>query len=589
LTLGELAVESALGQPLSARVPVEIGPGEVLGAACLNAPSAAGTELGALPDPTFSLPEATRPGLYDLRITTSRTLYEPMYELNLQVRCPGNAVIVRQYVLMLDLPGTSQLQQEQGRSDTTAAAATVAPQATVNDGTTAVVPAAAARPQRAARPATPLPAGTAYRVQPGDTLSTIAARIKDRGGASIWQTADRIFASNPDAFVRGNPDLIKLGAEIMLPGPLTAPPVESSTMPAAIPAVTASLPVELRSTPETTVAAAPEAAAAAISDAAVSAGEPAPLATPVEIAVTTQAPEATTPVFQDEQAAVDARGTAPATEAASPAVAEPERDGSAPPWLAALVGVLLGAGASLLLLRERLTDALRRKHAPTRSAAQVTAAATTAGAAAATATAQPAPVGRTLAPREPSMVVVEGPRYASGGDPVAGADAAQPRTAVAPAQGAAELEPTSELASLFGEEPDVRLFDGDTGAVSADDTSLDLDLTAAASEVHVDQDIGWLDDVDETALTPTDKADALHGSGGDTVEQLDLNTMSQRALDEGQISDTLKEALELLEHDYEDELTASQVVDRAKLDEIVDASDQEDTLVRTGTDQIPRR
>jgi hypothetical protein len=117
--------------------------------------------------------------------------------------------------------------------------------------------------------------------------------------------------------------------------------------------------------------------------------------------------------------------------------------------------------------------------------------------------------------------------------------------------------------------------------------SLDLDLSAAAAEVEVDANIGWVEDLDETSLTATDRADGLQGSAGDTVEQTNLRDLSQQAIDDQMVSDTLKEALELLESDYEDELTASQMIDRAKLGEILD--ENEDTLIRTGTDHIPRR
>ena len=56
-----------------------------------------------------------------------------------------------------------------------------------------------------------------YRVREGDTLSTIAARVDGRPANSTWQLATQIFAANPNAFIRANPDLIKLGWEIKIP------------------------------------------------------------------------------------------------------------------------------------------------------------------------------------------------------------------------------------------------------------------------------------------------------------------------------------------------------------------------------------
>ena len=64
----------------------------------------------------------------------------------------------------------------------------------------------------------PIQAGTTYRISQGDTLSTIAARIDGRLPDTTWAVAEQIFASNPDAFIRNNPDLIKLGSLIQIPG-----------------------------------------------------------------------------------------------------------------------------------------------------------------------------------------------------------------------------------------------------------------------------------------------------------------------------------------------------------------------------------
>jgi hypothetical protein len=578
LTLGEIAVESALGQPLNARVPVALGAGETLNAGCVTAQPAGSADLAPVPGAAVGIPEAAVPGLYDLRVTTSRALYEPMYELNLQLRCPGAAVIVRQFVLMLDLPGTIPPPAATARPATETPAAPVAAQpqaaAATHKGTTG-------RTQRRAAPAEPVAAGSVYRVRPGDTLSTIAARVQDRGGATIWQMADRIFAANPAAFIGADPDRIRLGAEIVLPGPLgnlPAPaPAASADTAAGLPAQPAAPATEPAATmpvPEV-----PPAPAAPADETAVTATSPAedaevmPAADPVPAAV----PEA---VFQDEQAsAPQAQDVATPPSATVAAAGNADDDNGAPPWLAAVIGMLLGAGASLVLLRERLVDALRGRASaePLPTPAMVTA--------------RPPPVERKLTPREPSMVVVEEPRIPAADRPAVDNAQTDRQPAVALHEDAGTAELQSELAQLFGAEPDVPLFEapGRDASAQSGEPNLDLDLSSAASVTPVDQDIGWIDDMEVTALTPTDKAGALRGSGGDTVEQFDLQTLSQKATDDQLVSDTLKEALELLENDYEDELTASQVVDRAKLGQFLDDSDEEDTLVRTGTDQIPRR
>ncbi len=578
LTLGEISVSSSLGQPLSAKVPVELGAGELLVAGCVTSSPPSASDLGSVPNALVSVPEGAVPGRYDLRLSTSRPLYEPMYELRLELRCPGSARMVRQYVLMLDLPGARPV------AATAPAAASDTP-ATVDRSraSTEAAPfaAPAASPPPARRPSptpkpAPLPAGTTYRVQPGDTLSAIAARIANRGGLSIWQIADAIYSRNPEAFIRANPDLIRSGAEIVLPAPLAAHVPQA---PAA----------------EGMVATSPESDGAR--DPAQVAPErpldsvPVTLPTPAQLSSAAQpslpavvredVPEAA-PVFQDEQVAEGAAGRESVATPAPAMVADESRRGDGvPAWLAAVVGVLLGAAASLLLLRERLAEALRGSRSTsadrmTDSAPEVTVAGVQA---------RPT-LGK---PVEPSMVVVEEPRrepeHATQADP-APTDR-QPAADTGLTHDLDEADLSADLSSLFGEEPDLALSDERQSAV--EEANLDLDLSAAPVDVEIDHEIGWIDDLDETALTPTDQAGPLRGSDGDTVEHTDLHTMSQKALDDQQISNTLKEALDLLENDYEQELTASQVIDRARLGEILDDGDEEDTLVRTGTDQIPRR
>lgn len=573
VTLGEIAVDSPLGQPLAARVPVTLAPGEMLTNECLSSVPAGSGDLARVPEPRLSVAGAASSGAMELRVSTARSLYEPMYELQLQVRCPGTALLVRQYVLMLDLPGAATrpvaatppaAQPVTARSEPSAAAVEGAP---------------AARPARArVPPGEPIVGGVKYRVQAGDTLSTIAARVSGRSGMGIWQLADRIFAANPDAFIGANPDLIKLGADILIPAPAAKPATVTDQTEAMAVAQPAVAPVTLTAATETTppVAAAETVAAAPLPAAAPVVESTEPF---VELPLESTVDAATAPV-----ATLPAETDAP-TAAVSAAPSREESDSAASPWLAALMGVLIGAAASLALLRERLVSALRRTPAAN---ATVAASAKTAAAVAAAAPA-PKPI-RTFPAREPSMVVVEEPsdqRAEKFMEPVQAKAREQ-----APPQPTHDHDAQDDLASLFGAEPDINLFETESSSLMGqpDTPDLDLDLSAAAAGTEVDEDIGWLDDNDETALTPTDQAERLRGSGGDTVDQqMDLNTISQKASDDAELSATLKEALDLLESDYEDELTASRVVDRSKLAGFSAQDDEEDTLIRTGTDQIPRR
>lgn len=579
VTLGDVSLQSALGQPLSARIPVQLGPGEMLGSACVSIPTPARSDLSALPQPQVTVPEATG-GSISLHVTTTQPLYEPMYELQVQLRCAGTPLLVRQYVLMLDLPGTLP-------AAVTPAAAEPLPQAATTAGTTVELPAAPiARSNRAPRPrpqrptTAAIPSGSRYRVVAGDTLSTIAARVG--GGHGVWRLADQIFAANPAAFIGGNPDLIKLGSEIVIPAPAAdASPAAGAAMSAAPDAAAAAAPATAPPAVATvTENSVPDAPQAPVSTATTSA-DPATTADTPTAAVAVEGTEAEAPVFADEQAPEPQAATESPVMAAAPPAAV-QRNG-APPWLAALIGVLIGAAVSLALLRDRLTGALAGLLKPRQPVIEPIA-----SAAAAVPEAAVTPrVTRPLQAPEPTMVVEEHHHEEFEHDPLARTDDAVTVEQPARVETTAEIPAAADrdLASLFSE-PDLPLFEAAVDALpSAED--LDLDLSAASSDATVDQDIGWLGDDTSLTTVPQPVIDTA-GNTAETVENMDLQTLSQRAGDDA-ISQTLRDALNLLESDYEDELTASQVVDRKKLNRLLDEGNVEDTMVRTGTDQLPRR
>jgi len=573
LTLGDVSLQSTLGQPLDARIPVELAAGEVLTAGCVSIPPPARSDLGALPRAQVTVPETPGAGSFTLHVTTAQPLYEPMYELQVQIRCAGTPLLLRQYVLMLDLPGTAM--------PSPAAAAAPAPAVGQGesgpDAAPTTIPAAAA--DVAARTAghftrqhihvpagAPIAAGSRYRVVAGDTLSTIAARIADRQHQNLWQLAGLIFAANPAAFIGDNPDLIKLGSEILIPAAATAAPATATTT-APMTAATA-VPV-----------AAPPAARPSVETAAVApAASPAAEQIPAPVAAAAPAEATPTPVFEDE-AAAQTVATPATVPVSAPATAADH--GGAPAWLAVLMGVLIGAAVSLALLRDRLLAALRSLLAPRRPVIEPV---VTPAADEPPATAPVPRFSKPLVAHEPSMVVEEHHAADLDDAPLAQTDESvtveQPATVMR--SGTAAV-----LAGLSGQEPDLPLY-GEATDNAAATGELDLDLSAALGEGTADQDIGWIGD--ETALTPTAVSAGLPDSGrSDTVEQLDLQTLSRHLDDDPAISQTLRDALDLLESDYEDELTASQVVGRDTLQRILDEGDADDTLIRTGTDQFPRR
>jgi len=114
----------------------------------------------------------------------------------------------------------------------------------------ATAPGAALRPAAAAArppPADPAAAaaGDRHTVRPGDTLYSIARALGDGAGATLAKRVHALFAANPDAFLDGDPDRLRAGAVLQLPGVTAAPaasvaatgdPRPSTSAPAAAPA-----------------------------------------------------------------------------------------------------------------------------------------------------------------------------------------------------------------------------------------------------------------------------------------------------------------------------------------------------------------
>lgn len=500
LTLGDIAIGSTLGQPLQARIPVQLAPGETAGPDCIASLRPGTAALAAPAGTKLQLGKALA-GKLDLQITTARPLYEPMYGIDLALRCPGGATIVRQYVLMLDLP-TATSPAASTATGTFGVTPAPAPSLESPDGHGSPSADPAMAGAKSVRPSTALASGSAYEVQPGDTLSTIAERVRDRGGLNIWQLAARIFAENPQAFIGADPDRIRLGAQIMLPAPLeaAAPRTETAASQAAPDthpeAVAAPAPVTQDQAPQENTTADPQAATAAAAASTAAAAPPAKAA----------------PRKPDRTRAAALRKPAPKKR--EPQHTTQDTAGyQAPAWQAILLGALIGALASAALLRERLRDtvsALGRRWRRTASS-------------------RPAPV----------KVV-----------------AASPPLPVSDRQ--------HQVSAMVVEESPPE--------VPADDFAVAV-ATADTRAHHLD----------DTVESPAAKASEAEDSIWQPAEAFEFNTLAHHTDEEQSAPTTLQEVLELLESDYEQELTASQVLDRSRftvdVDELPDAHD-DDTLVR---------
>lgn len=585
LTLGDINVRSALGQRLDASVPVRLGPGEALAGACVTAgPSA--SDLRRVPGARVSTPKATREGQYELRVSSESALYEPMYELELTVKCPGAALVVRQYVLMLDLPGAMASiagapASAPGRRTVAGTAANVAltpPAASLAAVPSTAVQVRAARPRATANRGGPaIAAGSVYRVSDGDTLSGISSRVADRK-MSLRALAEAIQAANPDAFIRNDPNLIKLGSEITIPEAGTV-----ATADASRPAITTAPVVPLVTTMPP--AARPPAQDTTAQPAVITENRAPVAQLPAEQIETTpaQAPEVpAAPARVTQRPAARRPAAAPAkdTDIAAPDAANP--------FVAAGAGILFGLCISAFLwFRGRLPFGKReisREASPARPQSRSDKAA-------------PARVVAPLVTRtvEPGFSVSYSAEY----DESINAEfspEAEPATTARPvvqAPPAAAPVPSEEITSELE-----KLFDGTDTTIRK---RLDAEKYAGKAAALRPADRGTDDVLDDFGFAPGDPVDFLVGDvsedhddtlGAQTKDlarpdmgstsdsgTVDIHALASASNKDEQQAQTLLEALTLLERDYEEELTASQVLDMSAVRKALGDELDESTLI----------
>lgn len=207
--LGEIQLQSGIGDRLRAVVPMQVGDGETLSSYCIK--TARGTTgLRAPENLKIIAPAATQPGEYLLHISTPRPLHEPMYEFSIIVDCPNVSMLERHYSLMLNLPGTA-LPELAAESSSVAVPVPGTIETPLTDETASMPVVELTNSDNDILP------GTRYRIREGDTLGTIAKRILGRPPDTIWNVAQLVYATNLHAFVANDAGLIKLGSILRIP------------------------------------------------------------------------------------------------------------------------------------------------------------------------------------------------------------------------------------------------------------------------------------------------------------------------------------------------------------------------------------
>jgi len=241
LGLGEITLHSALNQPLEAEIELlEVGD---LGAQDLR--------VGLAPAEVFSRSGVERfYFLNDLRFTpllqgsrsvirvvSNRPVREPYLNFIVEVARP-NGQLLREYTVLLDPPGSS------------AYSAVAAPSAAAVSQPSSRT----AAPASSVRAVTPpsASAGHRHQVSRGDSLWSIAARLREQGSTLSQQALmEGILALNPNAFASGDPGRLQAGADLLLPDAARA----GATRPAAAPVAVEAAPASAENTAEGPVSA----------------------------------------------------------------------------------------------------------------------------------------------------------------------------------------------------------------------------------------------------------------------------------------------------------------------------------------------
>lgn len=245
LSLAPITVRSYLGQNLIAEIDIlSLTPQEEASLKAIVAAPKVFVDLNM--DFSQSIGDAQiellrRPnGTRFIKLRSARPIAEPFVDLVIEVSA-STAKLVRPYRLLLDPPpvddGAIAAPELAQRSE----AANSAPVTTAPVSEPLPLPAAGAAKPLGAKNTKRNEAATEkspyeeqiVKVAPGDTAGKIANRLKPEG-ASTEQMLIALLQSNPQAFIRGNVNLIQSGASVAVPPAETIYQVDAKAARAAI-------------------------------------------------------------------------------------------------------------------------------------------------------------------------------------------------------------------------------------------------------------------------------------------------------------------------------------------------------------------
>ena len=216
LGLGQIHASSALNQPFEGDIDLQSVPADEIAQVKvkLAPPEAfakAGVEMtGSLGKLVFK-PYVKATGQSAIRVYSEETIREPFLDFLVEVEWPqGKAV--KEYTVLLDPPTYTERRGGRVRPAETTRPAPTPATPPPEPRATHMASAAAA-----GAPVPPAEGGGQYgKVRRGETLWSIAERTKP-AGVSTRQAVNAIYAANPKAFIRGDVNKLRAGADLYLP------------------------------------------------------------------------------------------------------------------------------------------------------------------------------------------------------------------------------------------------------------------------------------------------------------------------------------------------------------------------------------
>ncbi|MHC1653987.1 FimV/HubP family polar landmark protein [Stenotrophomonas maltophilia] len=273
LGLGDIRVLSKPGQPLLAEIPVVSADPSELENLRVALASPATFERVGLQRPAglvgelqFELTRNAQ-GRAVVRVTSQTPVETPSLSFLIEADW-GQGRLVREYSALVDAPASALAVAE---PEIVAPAGTLS-NAIAREAAPAPAPAAMpapapARPRTAPAAVAAAPAEGSITVQRGQTLSQIAGRVAAGNQVSRDRAMIALLRANPEAFIRGNVNLLKQGAVLRLPGNDALAAVDASEA-AALVREHAAQWRQARTVPQPAGAVAPVAKAAATADSA---------------------------------------------------------------------------------------------------------------------------------------------------------------------------------------------------------------------------------------------------------------------------------------------------------------------------------